>query len=224
MRKPTDTREKLLNTAIELIWDSSYSNVGVAEICKQAGVTKGSFYHYFETKADLFYAASLHYWCEMKKELDEIYSPSFTPLEHLENLIEFIVTKQDQAAQGRPGNPVKGCPIFTSGGQAGCGEERVREAAREMSENALKFHMALIRGLKADNMLQGDGDPKQVARLMHQFMQGLLIYGRVFSDLEIVKTDLREGLYRILALKPEFRSGLAKTKRPGAKTKAEVTA
>ena len=36
-----ETRERLLETALELIWQSNYSSVGVNEICKQAGVTKG---------------------------------------------------------------------------------------------------------------------------------------------------------------------------------------
>ena len=72
MRNPAETREKLLETATDLIWQSNYNVVGVNEICKQAGVTKGAFYHHFETKADLFVAASRHYWDGMKLELDEI--------------------------------------------------------------------------------------------------------------------------------------------------------
>ena len=43
MPKHTGTKEKLLETATLLIWQSSYSNVGVNEICQQAGVTKGAF-------------------------------------------------------------------------------------------------------------------------------------------------------------------------------------
>ena len=90
MRNAAETREKLLETATRLIWQSNYSCVGVNEICKQAGVTKGAFYHHFESKADLYVAASRHYWDFMKSDLDAIYSPSYTPLEQLENLIHLI--------------------------------------------------------------------------------------------------------------------------------------
>ena len=62
MREPSKTREKLLETAIELVWQSNYCSVGVMEICKRAGVTKGAFYHHFESKADLFYAAAQHHY------------------------------------------------------------------------------------------------------------------------------------------------------------------
>ena len=43
MRAPSETREKLLQTAIDLVWQSNYCSVGVAEICARAGVTKGAF-------------------------------------------------------------------------------------------------------------------------------------------------------------------------------------
>ncbi|HEC75121.1 MAG TPA: TetR/AcrR family transcriptional regulator, partial [Methylophaga aminisulfidivorans] len=40
MVSTSETKEKLLETALTLIWQSSYSSVGVNEICRQAGVTK----------------------------------------------------------------------------------------------------------------------------------------------------------------------------------------
>ena len=208
MGKNTDTKEKLLETATQLIWQSNYSNVGVNEICQQAGVTKGSFYHYFETKADLFYEASEHHWLGMKKDLDALFSPAFSSLEHLENLIQFVVFKQKGDSQG-DGNPVSGCPFFTAGGQAGANEKRVREASQAMSEHAVKYCVVLARNLKAENVLNSQADPQQVGRLVHQFIQGLLMYGRVYSDLEVVKTDLREGLYRLLDLQHEYRQSWA---------------
>jgi len=47
MRQDNTTKQKLLETAMELIWVSSYGSVGVDDICKRAGVSKGSFYHFF---------------------------------------------------------------------------------------------------------------------------------------------------------------------------------
>ena len=54
MARPSNgTREKLINTAKDLIWTSSYGAVSVDDICSHAGVKKGSFYHYFPSKQDL---------------------------------------------------------------------------------------------------------------------------------------------------------------------------
>lgn len=204
MRNAAETRDKLLETATSLIWQANYSSVGVNEICKQAGVTKGAFYHHFETKADLYVAASRHYWEGMKRDLDAIYSPSFTPLEQLENLIRLIVDKQESDCTCAE-REVVGCPFFTLGGQAGAGEAKLRMAAWEMEEHVQKYNVALIRGLKADGVLNGDPDVDQLARLINHFIQGLLMYGRVLNSLDAVRADLRAGIYRLIDLKDEYR-------------------
>ena len=204
MRNPAETREKLLDTATDLIWQSNYNVVGVNEICKQAGVTKGAFYHHFETKADLFVAASRHYWDGMKHQMDEIYSPTYTPLEQLENLIQMIINKQlNQCHLSEL--EVGGCPFFTSGAQAGAGDAKIRGAAQEMEGHIHKYSVALIRGLKAEDLLDGDPDIDQTARLLHHMIQGALMYGRVMNSLDAVRADLRAGIYRVIDLKEEYR-------------------
>ena len=204
MRNPAETKQKLMDTATQLIWQSNYSSVGVAEICKRAGLTKGSFYHHFETKADLFYEASRHYWEDLRKDLDQIFSPSCSPLEQLENMIEFIITHQESEDMDDE-NPVSACPFFTAGSQAGVDEEKVRQAAIEMSDKAGLYHAALVRGLMAEGALDNDADPAWLGRMIHNYVMGLLLYGRVYKSLDIIKTDLREGIYRLLGVKPEFR-------------------
>jgi len=53
MKKTCETKEKLLQVGFDLIWDSSYGSVSVDDICRRAGINKGSFYHFFPSKADL---------------------------------------------------------------------------------------------------------------------------------------------------------------------------
>lgn len=214
MRNAAATRQKLLETALQLVWQSNYDNVGVNEICSRAGVTKGAFYHHFETKADLFYAASRQYWGELKDELDSILSPSRRPLEQLEDLIEFIVERQKSeplpaASDDNTGEDeqinVAGCPFFTAGAQVGVEEEKVRQAALEMADNAIRYNAALIRGLQAEGCLASAPDVRQVARMLFTFVQGLLIYGRTRNSIAEIESDLREGLYRLIDLKKEYR-------------------
>ena len=208
MRNPIETRERILDTAIELIWQSNYTNVGVNDICRRAGVTKGAFYHHFESKAELYCAASKHYWEGLKRDLDELYSPERDPLELLESLISFVLARQHlkQGGCGASDQPeVVGCPFFTSGAQAGTEEEKVRNAAAEMTEKAVRYYSALVRRLKAEGHLIGSPEPTQLGRLIYQFVQGLLMYGRVENSLAAVEADIREGLYRLLDLKLQFR-------------------
>ena len=53
MTQVHDTKQRLLDTAQKLFYARSYEDVGVQEICQEAGVKKGSFYHFFPSKRDL---------------------------------------------------------------------------------------------------------------------------------------------------------------------------
>ena len=44
---------------------------------------------------------------------------------------------------------------------------------------------------------------EQVARLFTQFLQGLVNYARIDNEHDRIKSDLTEGLFRILGLKRE---------------------
>lgn len=207
-----ETRTRLLETALELIWQSNYTSVGVNDICKQAGVTKGGFYHHFESKASLFCEASAYYWDAVKKDLDSLLSPVNTPLEQLENLINFIfITKIGHDADNIPG-----CPFFSAGAQTGCGEEAVNESLLNMSKNGVKYWLALVRSLSAADYLEGELDAERVARLLSQYTQGAVSFARVNRCMEMIKRDVPEGIYRLLGLKREHWFSTASTWPPAA--------
>ena len=49
----TTAKEKLLKAAFSLMVSRGYPATTVDEICSEAGVSKGSFYHSFKTKEEL---------------------------------------------------------------------------------------------------------------------------------------------------------------------------
>ncbi len=56
------TKEKILTTAVTLMLSKGYTATGIDEICKAAGTTKGSFFHYFASKEALGIAVLDHFW------------------------------------------------------------------------------------------------------------------------------------------------------------------
>lgn len=194
-----ETRQRLLEIALELIWQSNYNSVGVNEICSKAGVTKGAFYHHFESKASLFFEATNYYWELIKDDLNSVFSPIHSPIEQLENLIQFLFVAKFGDDNGAPG-----CPFYNAGAQIGTNDEKVIAALRSMAEMAAKYNTALVKGLQAGGYLERDDDTQQLARLMYQYIHGVMSHAHVSDDLEQVKHDLPSGLYRILSVKPEF--------------------
>jgi len=196
----SDTRERLLEIALELIWRSNYSCVGVNEICKRAGVTKGAFYHHFESKASLFCEATAYYWQVIKNDLDAVFSPLNSPLVQLENLLHFLV----MAKLGNDQEGIRGCPFYTAGAQIGSNEAKVIEALELLSGNAVKYNTALVRALQSDGCLEDGVDPEQTGRLLYHFIHGVFSYVHVHEGAENIKRDLTVGLYRLLGLRREL--------------------
>jgi TetR/AcrR family transcriptional repressor of nem operon len=54
-------RKKLLDAALRLIREKGYASTTVDDLCAEAGVAKGSFFHHFEDKEALG-VASAQYW------------------------------------------------------------------------------------------------------------------------------------------------------------------
>ncbi len=210
MRNAQATRAKLLNTAMNLIGHSSYDQVGVSEICKQANVTKGACYYHFRSKADLFNEAGQLHWQEFKPEFDRICSPSLTPLEQLNNLVCMIVDRQTDTLPSE-GLELTQCPIFTMDSMARSDEDKVLQCSKKISNEVLKYYTSLVRNLKSEKLLNGAPDETQTARLIQQYIQGLLIYGRAYRNFRFVESDLREALFRLVDLKHQYRFSGKKT-------------
>jgi TetR/AcrR family transcriptional regulator, transcriptional repressor for nem operon len=61
MGRCSDARDRLLATAARLVHERGYTAVSVADICAEAGLKKGSFYHFFPSKHALVLATLEHF-------------------------------------------------------------------------------------------------------------------------------------------------------------------
>ena len=83
MGRVSDAKERLMKAVRGLIWEGSYGGTTIDQICEKAGVKKGSFYYFFDSKADLAEASLGEEWERRRQELDAIFSPTVPPLERL---------------------------------------------------------------------------------------------------------------------------------------------
>lgn len=56
-----ESKRKLLDAALHVIRSKGYTATRVEDVCEEAGLTKGSFFHHFKTKEELAVAAA-EYW------------------------------------------------------------------------------------------------------------------------------------------------------------------
>ncbi len=196
MGQTTDTKQRLIDTALELIWKNSYGSVSVDDICKAADVKKGSFYHFFPSKVDLSIAAMEESHKNMRVSYDTIFSPETPPLERFEKLADYTLQVQKTAAD-KYGH-VCGCPCASLGSEMAGLESGIRAKFEDVVCRQERYFENALRDMMAEGLLSSQTDVKIKAQEIYVFLMGQLMHARIQNSLEFLKRDLKSGLLRIL--------------------------
>ncbi|MAK63007.1 MAG: TetR family transcriptional regulator [Ponticaulis sp.] len=83
-------REKLLNAAIKLVRTHGYAGTSLDDLCEEAGVSKGAFFHHFKSKDDLAQMAA-QFWDERTGTLfaSADYHKHTDPLDRVLGYVDF---------------------------------------------------------------------------------------------------------------------------------------
>jgi TetR/AcrR family transcriptional repressor of nem operon len=184
MGRTSDAKERLLQVGFDLIWNQSYGAVSVDQICERADVNKGSFYHYFTSKADLAVAAYEEHWREKQPELDQIFSAQVPPLERLEHWCAYIQKRQKTRADKY--GSVCGCPYGSLGTELATQEEKIRAKTQELVERTIRY----VESALADAQRQGlidVADPQVTATRVYSTALGFLLHAKIRNDLGLLR-------------------------------------
>lgn len=197
MGRVSDSKEKLMEAVRHLIWTGSYGSTTIDQICEKAGVKKGSFYYFFESKSDLAVAALDEEWQRRRSELDAIFSPTVPPLERLQRYCEYGYRSQAEIRSDC--GCVLGCPLFSLGAEVSTQESRLQKKVQEILEHKRKYFESAIRDAHAAGLIHAP-DAGAKARMLFAYYQGLLTQARIENSLEILRDAVR-GTYDLLGLK-----------------------
>ena len=196
MRRECDTKQKLLSTAIELIWENSYGSISVDDICQRAGVNKGSFYYAFKTKSDLAVAALEQTASAKRPVLDKIFSSQEPPLDRLNAYCDRVVS--DQLEKYRSFGRVLGCPFASVGCELSTQDEAIRQKTEEIAEKVVRYLAGAIRDAVAEGSIRTE-DPAQLARQAYYYVTGLLMQAKIENNPETLNR-LKPGLCRLFGI------------------------
>ena len=197
MGRVSDAKEKLMEAVGELIWTGSYGSTTIDQICEKAGVKKGSFYYFFDSKADLAEMALTESWEQKRPELDSIFSPTIPPLERLQRYFEFNYKFQSEM-RAKYGCVLR-CPLFCLGSEVSTQEDRLQKKVQEILDYKLRYLESTIRDAHAAGLVHAP-DPAAKARTLFAYYQGLLTNARIRDDLQILRTAI-QGAYELLGVK-----------------------
>jgi len=155
-----DSRQLLVETMSELMWERGYADTSPRDVRERSGVGQGSMYHHFSTKRDLALAALERNVADLLPAASELDGPG-DPMVRIEAYLM------------RPRDALKGCKVGRM-----TQDPQVREDPVLLAPVARAFaqvHVSWVKVLReavAAGRLRDDLDPERLAHTLMAVLQG----------------------------------------------------
>ncbi len=176
------TKEKLLDAAYELMLSKGYVATSVDDVCDKAHVTKGSFFHYFESKEALA-KALLDRVCSKMGEMKSSIEKEKDPLKRVYGHIDFAIKLSRDPE-------MKGCLLGTFAQEL---SDTYPEIRKICCDGFLKMGEKLAEDIDAAKQMYAKGagfTGKGLAEHFIAVLEGSLILVKVHKDRKIVEENM----------------------------------
>jgi TetR/AcrR family transcriptional repressor of nem operon len=180
MGRTSNTPEKLKVALSELMLEHSYGTVTIDALCERAGVNKGSFYHFYKTKADLAIEAFEHIWqTEGRPWMDNAFSPSEKPLGRIRKWLKCGLDhiKEDIDKHGK----ILGCPFYNVGSEISTLEPELAVKIVEILDLHQNYIGSALREASEAGLVEID-DINAVALDVFTLVEGAITRARITND------------------------------------------
>ncbi|MEW6543099.1 MAG: TetR/AcrR family transcriptional regulator [Nitrospirota bacterium] len=176
-QKDSPAKEKLLDAAQRLMLAKGFVATTVDEICEAAGLTKGSFFHYFESKEDLASAALDRFVAAKAAGFQQApFVKKRDPLERVYGMVDFVM-QMSKSAQ-----PVQGCLLGNFAQELSDTHPGIRkQCAQHFAQWADAFKRDLDQA-KALHAPKAAFDTQSLAEHFIAVLEGALILAKAKQD------------------------------------------
>ena len=169
-------KARLLDAAQALMLAKGFAATTVDEICGRAKLTKGSFFHYFESK-DALGQALLRRFCETGDQLHRsLCGSERDPLKRVYRYIDEMIRLSRGPVMG------KGCLLGTFAQELCDSSPAIRQQCAQGFEGWAAQFGEELRRAKTRYAPKASFDPKELAEHLIAIMEGSLILGKARND------------------------------------------
>lgn len=191
--KYNDTKHRIIEIGTAIILAKGYHAVGLQEILKEAGVPKGSFYHYFKSKEDFGIALVESYGkqsFEMTSQLLE--SQHLSPKQKLKTI--FIYWREYHIQHCCNAT----CLVGRLGTEMASASEPIRAAVKKQADRWVDVLAALIVASQSQGEFSLVGEPHVLAEFIYAAWQGSLTRMQINKDIGPLDLFLEQVFDHIL--------------------------
>lgn len=182
MTKQRDTKTELIKAGMELIGTQGYNATGIGSVLKQAGVPKGSFYHYFESKEEFGLTIIETFTEKFLKRVDAYLSDdSLTPLSRLRTFLE------KGLEQAETHQFTTGCLIGDLAQELAAKNERLRVRLDTIMRSWSERFAACLNEAQQAGELSSSTDSEKIAGLILTGWEGALLRSKVMKSPQPVR-------------------------------------
>ena len=186
-----DTREKLVRAAERLMLRDGYSSMRVDEVISEAGLSKGSFYHFFDSKEALGLAALEHYYADRVGRLAAgAYASQADPMRRAQGFLKHASHVAEDLWKA-------GCLLASLAVDTAGSNPTIAEAVKRRTNDLRELLAALLAPLATRGTT-----PSDLADQLLVCLEGSIVLARIYDD----SGYLRRGL-------EQFRKNLDKAAR-----------
>lgn len=189
MARPS-VREKIIEAGLDLIHTHGFNDCSVQDITDAAGVPKGSFYNYFESKESLTVEVLSAY--KGLGDLTLVQDRTRTPLERLRRHFKASARMFKLAGFRR------GCLLGNLGAELSDSSELVREALDRRFAGWHDEIAALLREGQSASTVNRAIDPDQMARFLVSSWQGALLQMKISKSGQPIEDFLELAFVALL--------------------------
>lgn len=180
----TSARERLLKAAVMIVRQKGFAATSVDDLCRAANVTKGAFFHHFESKEALGVAAADH-WSLVTGAFFEA-APYHQHADALDRVLGYLDFRKDILLGTVPEFT---CLVGTMVQEVYDAHPSIREACEaSISGHAAKVEADLEEAMCARGL--DERDAKSLALHMQAVLQGSFILAKAKGDASVVGESL----------------------------------
>jgi TetR/AcrR family transcriptional regulator, transcriptional repressor for nem operon len=194
MTSQQNSKTRLLDAALSVVRAKGYTATRIEDLCAEAGVTKGSFFHHFASKDDLMLAAVAH-WDEVTGGLFA-QAPYHDIADPLDRLLAYLDLRKDLLTGDLPDFTCFAGMITQEAYETR--PQIVAACARSISGHA-KTLEADIREAMQSYGIRGDWSAESLALHTQAVLQGAFILAKAKGGAAIA-ADSIDHLHRYLTL------------------------